>query len=322
VFVDPDGEEVRGEMPNSHQPRYGDKYYARLKAFERQVIKEFDNPYSVMLTFSGSSRNANGGWRCPADHLRDVVESWRPDRGRGVYHTLDYVLDGKRWEYAVVVEKHQSGYGHVHCAVFVDGEVQERDFHPVIDTHLRVCEIAGSAAHDYLSPNENDRPISVKQINPKGADDETIGNLGSYIGEYIGAYGEPLFDRGLSELIFRAAVWATGTRLVRFSNGANEMIQQDGSTGEDEEPEEIIRPNPDFDPEIHGVTGSDVSPFTVVNPGWSIVGVARGTGDDERIFEIGRSNLVWREIDDAQGLDPPKRCPPNPPVTLKKNREG
>ncbi len=205
VYTSPEGAEVRGEMLNSHMPQYGDRYYARLKAFERQIVKEYDEPHSVMLTLSGSSENANAGWRCPADHLRDVVESWRPNRGRGVYHTLRYVLDGKRWEYAIVIEKHRSGYGHVHCAVFVDGKVSKEDFHSVIDAHLRTCEIAGADAHDYHSPNEDDRPIVVKRIDPNADDADSIANLGSYIGEYIGAYGEALFDRNLDELIFRAA---------------------------------------------------------------------------------------------------------------------
>lgn len=307
VFKDPEGEEVRGEMPNSHQPRYGDKYYARLKALERQVIKKFDDPHTVMLTFSGSSRNANGGWRCPADHLRDVIESWRPDRGRGVYHTLRYVLDGKRWEYAIVVEKHQSGYGHVHCAVFVDGEVSESDFHPVIDAHLRVCDIAGREAHDYHSHNENDRPISVRRINPNAHDMEAIGNLGSYIGAYIGAHGKPLFERGLDELIFRASTWATGTRVVRFSDGANELIETDREEpSAAKKPEASVKPNPDFDLEKHAEPGADEFPFEVENPGWDIVGVARIVDEEEQVFEMDRAGVVWREIDDASQLDPPK----------------
>lgn len=205
VFKDPSGQEVRVPLENSHQPRYGDRYYARLKAFERQVVKDFENPYSVMLTFSGSSRNANGGWRCPADHLRDVVSSWRPDCGRGVYHALRDALSNRRWEYAIVVEKHQSGYGHVHCAVFVDGEVEESAFHSAIDAHIRQCDIAGRAAHDYESADVSNRPISVKKIRPYSDEEDSISNLGSYVGSYIGAYGKPLFERGLDELIFRVA---------------------------------------------------------------------------------------------------------------------
>ncbi|MFB6134436.1 MAG: replication protein [Halanaeroarchaeum sp.] len=310
VFGSPEGDQVRAEMENSHMPQYGNRYYARIKAFERQIVREYDDPHSVMLTFSGSSANETGGWRCPADHLRDVIESWRPKRGRGVYHALRDVLDGKRWEYVIVVEKHQSGYGHVHCGVFVDGHIEEGDFHGVIDTHLRVCEIAGRDAHDYHSPDPDDRPISVNRIDPGNAEEGAIGNLGSYIGEYIGAYGDELFDRGLDELIFRAAAWATGTQLVRFSTGANELIEQDLATRRDDDPpEERVVPNPEFDPDVHATPESDIYPGEIENPGWSIVGIARG--DD--LYELRESHVTWREIDDASHLDPPKAVPPDRP---------
>ena len=313
VFESPEGEEVTTEMENSHQPSYGDTYYARLKAFERQVVAEYENPHSVMLTFSGSSRNGNGGWRSPSDHMRDVVESWRPDRGRGVYHTLREVLNGRDWEYALVVERHKSGYGHVHCAVFVDGAIDESDFHPVVDAHLRQCSIAHRDAHDYYSPNEDDRPISVKRIDPNGADVDAIGNLGSYVGAYIGSYGEPLFERDIDELIFRAAVWATGTQVVRFSNGANEMIARERERAHDDPDPEVVRPNPDFDPDLHANTESDVSPIEVDNPAWSLAGIMRKKDDEEVLFTIRQSGIVWREIEDASGLDPPNPQPPDRP---------
>lgn len=40
---------------------------------------------------------------------------------------------------------------------------------------------------------------------------EGTANLGSYVGEYIGARGEELFERSVEELAFRAIAWATGT---------------------------------------------------------------------------------------------------------------
>ncbi|OVE83986.1 replication protein [Natronolimnobius baerhuensis] len=318
IFTDPDGNEVRTQMPNSHQPRYGNKYYARLKALERQMVREYDDLHIAMLTFTGSTKNDNGGWRCPADHLRDVVDSWRPNRGRGVYHALRSSLDGMEWEYGLVVEKHKSGYGHVHCAVFIDGEVNESDFHPAIDAHLRQCEIAHRDAHNYHADDESARPISIRSVDPNLDSDEldsnrddVVGNVGSYIGEYIGAYGEPLFDRGLDELQFRAAVWATGTQVVRFSEGANELIQRERDDRDDEE--EILVPNPEFDPDKHANPESDVLPFEVVNPGWSITAVGRVDQDGEERHDVTRSGVVFTTIEDARHLDPPNTQPSTPP---------
>ena len=97
---------------------------------------------------------------------------------RGVYHTLDFVLKGRRWEYAVVIENHQSGYGHVHTAVFVAGEVTEKVFHSIFDVHLGECEIVGPEAHNYYCHNEDDRLISIKRLDPNGHEVDAIQNLG------------------------------------------------------------------------------------------------------------------------------------------------
>lgn len=320
VFTDPEGNEVRGQMPNSHQPQYGNKYYARLKALERQIARKYDDLYIAMLTFTGSTRNSNGGWRCPCDHLRDVVDSWRPSRGRGVYHELRASLKSKEWEYALVVEKHQSGYGHVHCAVFVDGEVTEEDFHSTIDAHIRQCEIAHRDAHDYHAPDKESRPISIRSVDPNidlteldANPDDVIGNVGSYIGEYIGAYGEPLFDRDLDELQFRAAIWATGTQVVRFSTGANELIREE--LGDDDLDEEgpVIAPNPEFDPEKHANPDSDIYPYERRKSSWRLTAIGRVDEGGEKRFEVKRSQVHFTSIVDAQHLDPPNHQSPAPP---------
>lgn len=198
--------------------------------------------------------------------------------------------------------------------MFVDGKVTESDLHAAIDAHLQVCDIAHRDAHDYHHPDPRKTPISVSSVNPDLEPDHyesesVIGNLGSYIGEYIGAYGERLFDRGLSELIFRASVWATGTQLVRFSNGANEMIRDDlgRETVERLEQEPVTISNPSFDPEKHATPESDVKPYEVVNPGWSIEGVCRVSRDGETTYSTERNGVQYHQIRGAEHLDPVKR---------------
>lgn len=318
VFRDPDGERVRSQMPNSHQPEYGDRYYARLKALERQMVREYDNLHIAMLTFTGSTRNANGGWRCPADHLRDVIDSWRPDRGRGVYHTLRDALSDYEWEYALVIEKHESGYGHVHCAVFVDGVVDESDFHGAIDTHLRKCDIAHRDAHDYYHEDDEKRPISVSSVDTdldlQQQDTEAITNVGSYIGEYIGAYGESLFDRSIEELAFRAAVWATSTQLVRFSTGANEIIDRELVEPDTDDQEPVMVEKHQFDPDADDPSETvDGAPVEPIEGRWSIEGVGRIDGSGESIYDMHRNGVQYVEIEDAQHLDPPNPQPPDRP---------
>lgn len=318
VFRDPDGNKVRGRMVNSHMPSYGDRYYARIKALERQIVNEYNDLHIALLSLSGSMKNENGGWRCPADHMRDVVDSFRPESGSGVYHALRYSLDDKEWEYAIVLEKHKNGYAHCHIAVFVDGKVEESDFHSAIDAHLRHCDIAHWKAHNYNLEDPDERPISVRPVDTSldledldtNADDvEEITNVGSYIGEYIGAYGEKLFDRDITELMFRTTAWATGTQLVRFSTGANELINRELADEKEENQDVDVEIQIDKDTQeksvnVKGDTGSK----------WTLEGIGQVyQNGDERVYRVEDSKVDFTEIKGAEHLDPPKVNPPDPP---------
>jgi len=319
-FRDPEGELVRAPMRNSHMPSYGDVYYAKLKALERTVIEEFEDPHVVMLTLTGSTRNGNGGPRCPADHLRDVVDPFSSN----VRPALHRSLDVDRWEYAKVLEHHTSGYGHMHVAVFVDGAVSEEDFRPAIDAHLRNCEIAHRDAHDYHHPDPEKRPISVNRIDPEvdpNADDvEAVSNLGSYISEYIGSHGEELFDRDLSELAFRAACWATGTQRVTFSPGANELIETELPTDDDGDVIEIpARFRRDVTVEELEEAAADpdrsVGEYIEGGPeGWSLDGIGTVDEDGESRHDIENAGVSYVEIDGAEHIDPPNPQPPDRPT--------
>lgn len=319
-FRSPDGKVVRGQMPNSHQPRYGNVYYAKLKAFERRAVEEFDNLHVALLTFTGSMKNKQGGWRCPADHVREVVGPF----GDNVRPALHRALNGKvdRWEYAKVLEHHANGYGHLHLAVFVDGEVTEKDFRPAIDAHLKYCDIAGKEAHDYFSEDLEERPISVRKVDPDLDPNAyeaqgPVGNVGSYIAEYIGAFGGELFDRSMAELQFRSVCWATGTQRVTFSPGANEMIKEDLAargqvTSEGNVlPEAPARWKPGVEPEDVEAAAKD--PDRKVSElledgaeSWALEGVGRVDEDGEERYDIRRSGVSWVRIEDASHLDQPR----------------
>jgi hypothetical protein len=204
------GETVRTELENSYMPSYGRRYYAKLKDFERGVSREYDGLTTVMLTFTASHRNAEGGWRCPADHMRNIMDGYDAAR-KQLYH----VLDGQRWEYARVWEPHADGYGHLHLAVFVEdgGDLAAEDFAPVMRSHVENCQPAGSEAHAV-----DGDAVSVRS---------DVNNLGSYISEYIGIFGDETLERPITEQMFYAVTWATNTRRVDFSNGAQDLMKKE-----------------------------------------------------------------------------------------------
>jgi hypothetical protein len=212
-FENSEGETARTALENSYMPDYGKRYYAKLKDFERGVQREFDGLTTVMLTFTASHRNADGGWRCPADHMRDIMEGYDAARKQ-----LHQALSGRNWEYARVWEPHADGYGHLHMAVFVedaDGDLDAERFRPVMESHVRNCGPAGREAH---AVEGDDAAVSVN---------DDVENLGSYVSEYIGIFGDETLNRPMKEQMFYAVTWATNTRRVDFSNGAQEMMNRE-----------------------------------------------------------------------------------------------
>jgi len=214
-YVGPDGETARSPLENSYQPEYGRRYYAKLKDLERGIEREWSDLVTVMLTLSATSENAKGGKRCPADHMRDIADGWNTARKH-----LHNVLGGFEWEYARVWEPHQSGYGHMHVAVFVedpDDAISGETFRPVMRNYVASVDGAGSEAHGLDSVGLEDAVSVNREVN----------NLGTYISEYIGIFGEEPTERPVSEQMFYATCWATGTRRVDFSNGAQDLMARE-----------------------------------------------------------------------------------------------
>jgi hypothetical protein len=281
----PDGETVRTELENSYMPEYGKRYYAKLKDLERGIERRYESLTTVMLTFSASTRNANGGPRCPADHMREIAEGWRTARKQ-----LHQALSGLNWEYARVWEPHSGGengtggYGHLHVAVFVEaGDLDGDRFAPVLDTYTDRCAPAGTEAHTV------ENAVSVN---------DDVADLGCYISEYIGIFGEPPVDREMHEQMFYAVTWATQTRRLDFSAGAQDII-----SGEEFRRETGLRPEDRGDCESRE-SGAESGAESGEGTGWSVDGICKVTGTEPRYADPttgGADTVVTRG---RSGIDP------------------
>lgn len=212
-FVNGAGETVRAKMTNSYHKEHANKYYAKLKGLEREISETWgEGLTTAMLTCSASNLTADGLPRAVVDHMVDVREGWGTARKQ-----LHNILDGYEWEYARVWEPHKSGYGHMHIALFIhdpDDEIGAGDFEPFMRSYVSNCDPAGWEAH-----RPDGDAVSVNH---------EVNNVGSYISEYIGQFGEEeLTERPLHQQMFYAATWASNTRRVDFSNGAQELISRD-----------------------------------------------------------------------------------------------
>ena len=207
TFENQEGDVVRTPLENSHQPRYAKRYYARLKDLERGINRQYEDLTTVMLTFTNSHENAKGFPRAPVDHMREIADGWATARKQ-----VHKALSGRNWEYARIWEPHDDGYGHLHVAIFVEGEAKPADFEKVMASYVSNVDGAGREAHSL------ENAVSVN---------DSVENLGSYITEYLGAFqdGDGPLDRPVTEQIFRATVWASNTRRLDFSNGAQEIIK-------------------------------------------------------------------------------------------------
>jgi hypothetical protein len=204
-FTNPAGEIVRGPLTNSYQPDYGDKYYAKLGDLERAIDRTYESLTTAMLTFTCSNLNRQGEYRPVGDCMRDVISGWNTAR-----KMLHKSLGAYDWEYARVLEPHKSGYGHIHIAVFIDSDsIEEQTFKKTMESYVDNCTAAGWEAH---------KPENSVSINKE------IESLPSYISKYIGQYGEKPTERSIEEQMFLAATWATNSRRLDFSNGAQELI--------------------------------------------------------------------------------------------------
>mgnify|MGYP002760264372 FL=1 len=279
IEFEKDGETVRAPLRNSYQPDYGKKDYAKLKDLERGAERHKDGSTTVMLTLTGSHVNANGEPRCIADHMRDVQGGYNAARKR-----IADVLSDYDWEYARVWEPHKDGYGHLHIAIFIfdsDPEITKSDFEPVMRSHVRNCKPAGYDAHkpesDAVSMNDE------------------IENIGSYVCEYIGIFGENPLERPIEEQIFYATTWATATQKVTFSNGAHELMKI-----------EQFRRETGLKPEDRG-SAEDESEHEEIdeNTGWEAKAICTVNSRTPHYNDPTSGGVDMTAIDGSDTLDPP-----------------
>lgn len=230
----PEREEFEVSLDDAWGEAYADREYARAKAIEREMEREWGDDYTtVMLTLTASA-TPDGDHLPPVDHLRSVLDTWSDKTYHALRNTmrsLGYERD--EWCYWLQGEPHPGGgenacYGHIHVAVYVRGEVAEGDFHSVIDAHVNNCEYAEFAAHDYTAEDPEERPISVNG---------DVDNLGSYMAEYAGNYGGDLLERPVEYLAWGAIYWATNSQRARRSQTANDAVRADACRQRYEDPD-------------------------------------------------------------------------------------
>jgi hypothetical protein len=230
VFENDDGERVRGtSRPHRFDPEYADRQYAKLCDLENGVRERWGRAaHAALLSFTASSTNDDGDPLPPVDHLDELLSSWA-----AVKRALGRVLDGREWCRARILDVHQSGYLHVHVAVFVRGPVDAEEFRPVIDAHLRNCDLAGEEAHEIVPDRPEESAVSVQPVG-RDRDAGEIENLAAYLSEYLGTYGDDPLDQPEHRQMANAVLWSTGRRRFQPDDAARKFTRYDPALDDDD----------------------------------------------------------------------------------------
>jgi hypothetical protein len=247
------GETAAGSKPHRFAPDYANKQYAKLKDLERGLRADYGKRlHTALISLTASSTDEQGQPRPPVDHLDDLLSSQS-----GVMRSLRRVTGDRRAERLVILEPHESGYLHLHIAVFVEGVVMPEEFQPVIDSHLENCATAGEQAHQILRDDPQASAVSVNHVGGD-RDDGSVQNLGTYLAEYLGTFGDDPLDCPEYVQMANALLWATKKRRWRPSNGSQTYMKPD--------------PSPDAESawEIHAMRDENGNEYEITNTSGTI----------------------------------------------------
>ena len=212
IFENEEGGEVAVPLENRFMESRQKEVYAKFHDVARGAREQYGKALAtVMLTFTASTTSGAGDWdRCPANHLDDLLGSWS-----AVRRELHRVLDGREWEYARILEPHESGHAHVHVAVFLKGSIGAEEFRPVMGAHVDHTLAAGWEAH---RPEGDAVSVHDGRETGQGA----VENIAAYLSSYVMEYGQEALEASEEEQRFNALLWATGRRRWSLSSGAQE----------------------------------------------------------------------------------------------------
>lgn len=207
-------------LPYNHRwtEEYRKMLYAKLKAAERGLTQIFgEGPTPVtLLTLTAHQTDDRGEPRPPGEVLDDLQDGWARFR-----KALARATEGYRTEYLRIIEPHQSGYPHIHVALF--GVAKPSIENTVQDLWVEKYGVGGEAAHTASVEVARGRSAQLK-------------NVAQYMMKYLSkttvrATGEQQQVEGYEA--FAALLWATGARQYSASAGLSQAMSRDAG-GESE----------------------------------------------------------------------------------------
>jgi hypothetical protein len=220
-------------LDNSYSAEYQSKHYARLSAWERQILGgeyphgeevsgRFEEPVTVLMGLTASAYREPGneasGLMPVCDHDREIRDAWTGSSD-SVKRVLRYVLedslglDSDDYTWWTQSEPHGGGgantdRSHWHPVVVLDAAaadvsadaISPETFRPVLAKHVSLVDGATWDAH------EVEETVEVRT-------EEEINSLAGYVAKYVACDPEKdLLERSDEYLMWAASQWATATQ--------------------------------------------------------------------------------------------------------------
>ena len=207
-------------MVLDHTHRWSDPYmrkqYAKVSKVEDAVNMIFsgatgDTIPTTMLTLTAEQKDENGNLRSFEAVLDDILDGWNRLR-----KSLHHLISG-RWEFVKFVEQHESGYPHVHVAIYgVARPSLKEDIERLWSEKYDIGNIDASVS---------------------GARSRDVESVGGYLWKYIGKalntenQEVEVGDDPVEQLpdnrgyhVFHALLWITGSRLWSMSGNLRGLV--------------------------------------------------------------------------------------------------
>lgn len=124
---------------------HGAYQYARIRAVANYCKENYDNLTTVWLSLSAAEKQS-GKWVHPLEH----DDGFRSHAVKQALYRARLNLGIDRWAGLWLMAPRKTGYSHRHYALWIDTEsVSEKDYHPVIDSHVRNHPIATESGNLY-----------------------------------------------------------------------------------------------------------------------------------------------------------------------------
>lgn len=120
---------------------YAKQQYRRGMGADRQLLAEYENPTTVLLSLRMSPPNA--GRLTMLTVLKTAADATITQLRYRLQNAPDASCEPNEWEYmAVFAGTEQRATPHLHIYVWVDGDVSQARFEPVVEKYVKTCEFA------------------------------------------------------------------------------------------------------------------------------------------------------------------------------------